>query len=110
MGRIAGEHFNNLGRPKKAYESRDAALEDARAYSKKIYQCGTCGLYHLGGRHKWKGYTLAPWLGDPKAVKKCKGSRRYKDEYAAKQSAKSKGGGTPYRCPVPSCNSWHLTS
>lgn len=109
MTRLVGEHFNPEGKPKRRYVNKPAAQAQARRLGKKVYKCGVCHYFHIGGKGKKSTDSkVAPWRGDPKEVKRCEeAGRQYGNYYAALQASQHYGG-EPYECPVQSCGGWHL--
>jgi hypothetical protein len=44
--RILGEHFKRNGKPKRAYESRAAAIDQGNPGFWAVYRCKFCGAWH----------------------------------------------------------------
>ena len=45
--RIVPTHFRSDGQPKRAYESKHLARQEAERLGMKFYRCDFCGHYHL---------------------------------------------------------------
>lgn len=52
MSRIAAEHFNRLGVPKKAFKTQELAERAAWMQGMRCYECSFCGNWHLTNKER----------------------------------------------------------